>query len=224
MNKVSSEQELAFRDPAKLTTWVTRFLYAQIIISILSILSNLLELQLLFDFQSGDYSSAEIAAADVSDQRQAAIGLLSSAIFVVSGFLILKWVYRANSNARRLGATHLRFTPGWAVGWYFIPLLNLVRPYQAMKEIWRASSNPVNWKTEPVSSLLRWWWFFWIVFSFLGIASMESYFGAEGHDIDDLIALNMLASLSDAMGIPLALILIRIISKVYTMQRAQVSS
>jgi hypothetical protein len=53
--------------------------------------------------------------------------------------LFLSWFYRAYRNLESLGATNLRFTPGWAVGWFFIPFWNLIRPIQIAGEIWRWS-------------------------------------------------------------------------------------
>ena len=37
------------------------------------------------------------------------------------------------------GAGGLRYTPGWAVGWLFVPFANLVVPYFVFTEIWRNS-------------------------------------------------------------------------------------
>lgn len=52
-------------------------------------------------------------------------------------FLI--WLYRVYSNLSPLKARDLEFTPGWAVGWWFIPFANLIKPYQAVTEAWRES-------------------------------------------------------------------------------------
>ena len=71
-----------------------------------------------------------------------------------TGILVLTWIHRANHNARQLGADDMRFTPGWAVGWYFVPIAWFWKPYQAMKEIWLASANPSDWRGRPVSPLL----------------------------------------------------------------------
>jgi hypothetical protein len=49
------------------------------------------------------------------------------------------WLHRAAANLPALGGSELRFTPGWAVGWWFVPLANLVLPVLIMTEIWRAS-------------------------------------------------------------------------------------
>ena len=137
-------------------------------------------------------------------------------IFVVSGILILKWIYRANYNARQLGATDMVFTPGWSIGWYFIPIANLWKPYQAMKEIWKASSSPQSWKTLSASSLLPWWWFFWIVSNMFANTSFRLAMRAE--ETNALIVVNVVTQLSDVTGIPLSLIVISIISKIYEMQ------
>jgi hypothetical protein len=46
---------------------------------------------------------------------------------------------RAYRNLPALGAESPRFSSGWAVGAWFVPFLNLVRPKQIMDDIWRAS-------------------------------------------------------------------------------------
>ena len=151
-----------FRDSTGLTKWTKRFLYAQIVVAVMAIVSSALEYALLSDFATGAYSSQERAIADgeASDARQSLVGIAQVLVLLISGFLILRWIYIANFNARQLGAAGMVFSPGWSVGWYFIPFANLWKPYQAMKEIWLASSNPQSWKNQPVAPLLRWWWFF----------------------------------------------------------------
>jgi heme/copper-type cytochrome/quinol oxidase subunit 2 len=42
-------------------------------------------------------------------------------------FLI--WEYRAYKNLSALNAQNLEHSPGWAVGWWFIPFANLVKPF-----------------------------------------------------------------------------------------------
>jgi len=56
------------------------------------------------------------------------------AIFL--GVIFLRWIYRTNKNLHVLSSEHMTFSPGWSLGWYFIPVANLFKPYQAMKEIW----------------------------------------------------------------------------------------
>jgi hypothetical protein len=193
-------------------------LYAQIVVAIISIGSNFLEYQLLSDYQSGVYTSQEKAVADgeASDQRQQVVGIMYLAIFIVSGFLILRWIHRANHNARQLGAKGMVFTPGWSIGYYFIPILTLWKPYQAMKEIWKTSHNPNDWTTEKVGSILGLWWFLWIVTNMLGQAVMRMSTGAE--ELQELINLNIITQISDALAIPLALVTLFIVNSIYQAQ------
>lgn len=69
------------------------------------------------------------------------------------------WIYRMNHNLRVQTDYPMEITPGWAIGWYFIPVANLVKPYQAMKEIYLASLNSEGASESP----LKLWWGLWIV-------------------------------------------------------------
>jgi hypothetical protein len=87
------------------------------------------------------------------------------ATFVVFG----RWIVLAKRECRRLGATQLEYSPGWSVGWYFVPIANLWKPYQAMAEAFRASrswSGPRNgWKRLRVPAIVPLWWAAWITSS-----------------------------------------------------------
>jgi hypothetical protein len=49
----------------------------------------------------------------------------------------------------------MQVSPAWAVGGFFVPIIHLFLPYQAVKEIW--VNGPVD--SEPDSIWLRVWWF-----------------------------------------------------------------
>lgn len=218
------EEQQNFKNPSALTRWTKRLLYLQVAIAVIAVISGFLEYQLLTDFKNGTFSSQELAisAAESSDNRQFVVGILQMAIYIIAGILILMWIYRANYNARRLGADDMEFTPGWSVGWYFIPIANLWKPYQAMKEIWKASADPQSWKMQSVPSLLPWWWFFWIVSGMLGNASLRLSLRAD--EINELLTANLVTQASDIIDIPLSLILILIINKIYGMQMLRYST
>ena len=88
-----------------------------------------------------------------------------------------------------------------------------------MKEIWQTSSNPTNWKAQAVSSILPWWWFFWIISNIAANLSFRLTMRAE--EIDVMIVANLATQLSDVIGIPLSLIVIAIVTRVYEMQTTQ---
>ena len=210
-----------YENSSGLTKWVRYMLYAQVLVALVSIFSNYLEYQLLSDYQDGIYTSQELAVADgeASDQRQQVVGIIYMLVFIVSGFLILRWIHRANYNARQLGAKKMEFTPGWAIGYYFVPILTLWKPYQAMKEIWQASHKPSDWSFVKVSPLLGLWWFLWITSGVLGQAVFRMSIDAD--ELSEFINLNVVTQFSDALAIPLALVTLAIINSIY---QAQVSA
>ena len=215
-----SDKKEEFKDPRNLMAWIKYFLWFQVVLSFVAIGSNLMEYQLLTDFQNGVYFSQEMAVADAeaNDMRQAVIAFSYLGVFIVSGILILKWIYQANQNARQLGAKDMAFSPGWSIGFYFIPIVSLWKPYQAMKEIWQASQNPSNWSEEKVSSILGIWWFFWIANSMVGQAAFRMSRRAE--EISEIMNVNLVSQASEVISIPLALVTWLMIKKVSNAQLA----
>ena len=105
------------------------------------------------------------------------LGLLFLVLAVVSVVFWMMWVHRTYRNLPALGAAGLNYSPGWAVGYYFIPILNLFRPYQVMGETWRASDlrygGGVEWKTLSAPALIGWWWALHLVSSVVSLASFR---------------------------------------------------
>lgn len=92
------------------------------------------------------------------------IDISQALLLLVVGVCFLVWTYRLNRNLRVLGVAGLKFTPGWAVGYFFIPIISLWRPYQVFREIWQASDpGPAPrsgraWQNLPAPALLGFWW------------------------------------------------------------------
>jgi hypothetical protein len=86
--------------------------------------------------------------------------------YLAASVAFLMWIHRVHRNLPSLLASPLRYSPGWAVGYYFIPILNLIRPYQVMREILRGSDpaqvaplrNPSHKTKMPSSAIVGWWW------------------------------------------------------------------
>ena len=60
-------------------------------------------------------------------------------ILAVTAVVFLVWVYRASANAHALGFGDLKFRPGWAVGWWFVPIANLIQAPRTMLELYRVA-------------------------------------------------------------------------------------
>lgn len=78
----------------------------------------------------------------------------------------LLWLYRARANLASLGIADARWSPGWAIAWWFIPIMSLFRPYQLVKEVWQAShpaATPADWRRRAVPGFFGWWWALFLV-------------------------------------------------------------
>ena len=99
------------------------------------------------------------------------IALVFIPIFIFTVVTFLMWLYRTFTNLPAMRSDSNEFTPGWAVGWWFIPFANLVKPYQAVRTVWSESDPDVSVDdTSFLSSVqagapafLMIWWGVWIV-------------------------------------------------------------
>jgi hypothetical protein len=97
--------------------------------------------------------------ADVQDNRQELLAGIALGVGLAALCFTLIWVYRANKNARALG-TDMKYSPGWSVGWFFVPIAGLYVPYFVIKEIWQGSMPIPAGQSRPaaVSPILKTWW------------------------------------------------------------------
>lgn len=210
-----------FRDAARLASATQLALVAYLGITFWVMTSDLLQVQMLLAFKAGEYlSGAAIhAASDANDARQRATGLVQFAAYVVAGLLILAWTWRANANARALGAAGMRFSPTWSVGWYFVPVANLVVPYLAMREIWRASADPPDWRSGTIPWFLPFWWIALLLTG--ACANLALRLSSTATDLDALILSSWFALASDAAGLLAGGILLHIIACIQRLQAAR---
>lgn len=117
-------------------------------------------------------SSKIIAGQTIPEAEYQVFGIFYLLVFLTTAVLFLMWIYYTHRNLPALGARKLKYSPGWAVAYFFIPILNLFRPYQVVKEIWKASDPNVNvadgssWQNASTSLVIGWWWAIWLISEF----------------------------------------------------------
>ena len=78
--------------------------------------------------------------------------------------VFLVWIHRIIRNAHAFGVQGLSYSPGAAVGYWFIPLLNVVHGYRVVAEAWRASDpddaggGGHRWISRRADNLILHWW------------------------------------------------------------------
>lgn len=199
------------KDLSSITNTLKVMLWVFLVINIIAIFSEFMQLSLL----SKDFFSLEEAKAN--DIRQGIVGLIWMIVFIITAIIFLKWKYRANLNCHGFGAQDMKFKPGWAIGYYFIPILSFFKPYQAMEEIWKVSTNPANWQNEKGSRLIILWWSLWLICSFLGQLSLRASLGS-AKTIESLENATIISIMVYIGEILLCIVTISLVKAIFTKQ------
>jgi len=87
------------------------------------------QMRVIYDASRNGAPVPNFTTQSTADPLQVIFGLA----VIVAFILALIWQFRAASAARGLGirATH---SPGWGVGCWFVPIVNLWMPYQALRD------------------------------------------------------------------------------------------
>jgi hypothetical protein len=136
----------------------------------------------LQDLESG----IDVAVADVEagENRSAVAAVAQAVAFLATAIAFIVWFRRAYRNTAGLGATGMRYKPGWSIGAWFVPILALFRPKRIANDIWRASDpelphRATGWHANKVHGLVHWWWAVWIVANVVSNISTNLYLAAE---------------------------------------------
>ncbi len=102
-----------------------------------------------------------------SDDLYAGALVVRQLVFVVATIIYLMWIYRAYKNLSELRVVGLNHSPAWAVGMYFVPILNLFRGFTVMQEIWKGSDpqrigDDRQWTHARGSGLAWLWWLLYL--------------------------------------------------------------
>ena len=163
---------------------------------------------------------------------QGLVYLLRFPVYIFTIVMFLVWLHRAHANLEPLAGKDLQFTPGWAVGWWFIPFANLVKPFQAVREVWSESDPDVadqgptflsaSLRTAP--TYMGAWWAFWLLSNFAANITSRVY------DPDTMANVEIGGVLFVATGVlsliaaALAILLVRDITKRQESRFANLSS
>ena len=137
------------------------------------------------------------------------LSLLALAAFITCTCVVGRWIYRASENAHAM-TEQMSISPGWAVGWYFVPFANLIKPFHAMREIWFASNPSTGGFEERAPAVLGWWWALWLATNVIG----NMAFRVEGTGAESGLVL-----VGVALDIPLCIVLVTIMRQISSSQR-----
>lgn len=167
--------------------------------------------------EAGTLSDAEVEAeATRIDAQAQAVGLGYLAAFVVTALVSGTWIYRASWNASQIQPSKDRITPGWAIGWFFIPILAFWKPYRAMVQTGNSSADPQGDIDESPPGYVTLWWGLWVVTNIVGNLSFRLSNRAE--TIEDFRLIKTIDLVTAPAAIVTALLFMRLIKTITAAQ------
>ena len=185
-----------------------------ILVDSVSILVTFLEIQTLERLRRGEASPQE--AVDAID-RSGVVGIVVGVVYLGTIVIWLVWQHRGQANLHALAIPRLTYSPGWAVGWWLIPVANLWKPFQTVRELWKASGGDETWWRIATWPVIGWWWACWIVFNILYNATVR-FWSSDSASLDRLIAGDGFSIAGDLVSIVGAILAIAIVRAVNARQ------
>lgn len=186
-----------------------------LIIEVLSLISSGMQYDLLQTISNGGEITDEAATAN--DLREQLIAIIYLIAYITSGIVFIMWFRRAYFNLHQKVQT-LSYSESWAAGSWFVPFVNLYRPFQIMKELYQETKQYITdrdtyTEIDLTTKFLGLWWTLWIVNGIFGQVNWRLFRNAE--TLSDFIASTPFDIAGGLLGIGLALVTIRVI-KDYT--------
>lgn len=176
-----------------------------------SFASDYFQLLLIRKAAAGGIISPDDATAN--DMRQRIIAIVSLAAFIISTVAFILWFRRAYNNLHQKN-NFLSYSEGWAAGAWFVPIVNLFRPYQIMREMYvetrriLAEHQVIHMHKLPVSQLGI-WWALWICNSISSQVVMRMTLRVAS--ISEFRIATVLSMVDNVIGIALTLITVKVI-------------
>ncbi|MCA9640193.1 MAG: DUF4328 domain-containing protein [Myxococcales bacterium] len=155
-------------------------------------------------------------ALETRDTLATAILQLRSLCYLGTGILTLVYLHRASQNARALGAEGMEYTPGWTVGWWFVPFANWFKPYAVVKELWVASGHGDN--AFQIPAAIPVWWGTYVVMTLGGSASSMLF---RSQSMDGLATGSIFHATVLIVGVIGAYLAWQVFSGIHTRQRGK---
>jgi hypothetical protein len=150
--------------------------------------------------------------AATHDARHKVIGLLKLAALLGTAIVWLAWLHRAYGNLGLVGSKRSRFPQGWAVGYWLIPFVNLVRAYQTMKDLWLRSeslNDRDGYDNLPAPAFLAVWWGIYLTWA--ALERVFTFIARDGRSPGDLTNVIDLEVLVNVVGMVAALLAIKVV-------------
>ena len=179
-----------------------------LVATLVSLVFTLLEIDLLGRIVEGETVSDR--AIDASDTRVTVTNLVVLLTYLAGMITFIFWFHRAYVAVGALTPSARRYGTGWAIGGWFVPILAFWRPKQIANDLWRATAPPGKESVWPLTV----WWIAFLIFSFAIQISADQYgVGETPSEIRDGSILAAWSSVISLIGVLLALMVVRTLTR-----------
>ena len=176
-------EKVSFRPPFiplhTTARWATGLLIATLAVAWIAVGVDLAEMRLLLLATAGTHVDLEAREAQFTTND--ILFWTQITLLVVTAVAFLAWLFQARVNLRSFGIRRPSYSRGWVIWSFLVPLVNLFRPYQVIREIWQASDpegrDAFNWRSLAVSRLLPAWWLLFVGWGALEVLALISNTG-----------------------------------------------
>jgi hypothetical protein len=206
-----------------LNKWVVGIFIVQSFVCLIAIISGISQAGLLNTAINGGIVTE--SEATLNDIRELVISVLQTGIAIAGAIMFLIWVHRSYKNLSSLNFGKLSTTPGWAVGWFFVPVVSLYRPYKVVAEIMRGSdpgSTSVGGVPDENSSsiyIVGLWWALYLISNF--ISQIAARLILRGETLSELLTSTYVYMASDSLDIIGLIITILMVRKISQFQETK---
>jgi Cof subfamily protein (haloacid dehalogenase superfamily) len=139
------------------------------LIALFAVIQDGLGFGVLEDARIGLLTADEAISYDAGVAHLATAGLVMS---LVAAIAFLAWLSRTVDNIPVLRGGTPSVTPLWSIGWWFVPIANLVKPYQIVREVHDRLGAGAESRGDWV--IPAWWITFLVGRAVTGIAQLVS--------------------------------------------------
>jgi len=158
-----------------------------------------------------------------SQAAQGIVGILQFIALVTAAICFIQWFRQAYLNVAIVTGRANTHNPKWATWGFFVPVLNLFRPQQMMREIW--DGTYARWveepsrtvKASPPRDLVNLWWGAFIVTSVVG--NLVGRLSWRATTAQQTLAVTSLYLIADSVHASAAVIAIAVVRGVTELQR-----
>ncbi|MES2800003.1 MAG: DUF4328 domain-containing protein [Bacteroidota bacterium] len=182
-----------------------------LVLQLVSIIPTIMQMVLVNKIFSGEQYTVE--EVQLNGVLALIVNILVLVATITSGVFFILWFRRAYYNLEQ--KTFLTsYSNGWAAGAWFVPILNLFRPYQIMNELFTITpkvlkKNDIKTDFELEKSTIATWWTLWIITLVVGNVSSRMVLNAGSAKSFNIASIFDI--ISCLLFIPLSIITIKVI-------------